>query len=159
MSKKEFFKVFWQAWQQAFTEANIKSSWKKTGLVPWCPSVVLNQLQQQPTATTQGSSSPPIDWDSPTAKRSLRKAVNKAVNKKTKKLLLKLTNKLLTTKVQLTLTKIKKKKATKALRAIKKSYKRSKKLIKQFRASKGSSSIIFSLSKVRKLLNLQKGRE
>ena len=129
MSKKEFFKVFWQAWQQAFIEANIKSSWKKTGLVPWCPSIVLNQLQQQPTATTQGLSSPPIDWDSPTAKRSLRKAVNKAVDKKTKKLLSKLTDELLTTKAQLTLAKIEKKKATEALRAIKKSHKSSNKLI------------------------------
>jgi hypothetical protein len=41
MSQKDFFSVFWPAWQRAFTESNIKSSWKKTGLVPWCPSVVL----------------------------------------------------------------------------------------------------------------------
>ena len=163
MSKKDFFKLFWLAWQKAFTEANIKSSWKKTGLVPWCPSVVLNKLRQQPVRNEEHlgrlSSSPPIDWDSPTAKRSIRKAVNRAVNKKTKKLLSKLTEELLSTKAQLTLAKIEKKKVVEALRAAQKSHKRGKKLIEEFRASEGSGAIVFSPTKVRKLLDLQKARE
>ncbi|KXL48709.1 hypothetical protein M433DRAFT_2806 [Acidomyces richmondensis BFW] len=163
MSKKDFFKLFWLAWQKAFTEANIKSSWKKTGLVPWCPSVVLNKLRQQPVRNEvhlgRLSSSPPIDWDSPTAKRSIRKAVNRAVNKKTKKLLSKLTEELLSTKAQLTLAKIEKKKVFEALRTAQKSHKRGKKLIEEFRASEGSGAIVFSPTKVRKLLNLQKARE
>jgi hypothetical protein len=115
MSQKDFFSVFWPAWQRAFTESNIKSSWKKTGLLPWCPLVVLNKLKQQPSATEQRSgrlsSSPPLDWDSPSARRSIRKALNESADKKTKKLLSKLTDELLSTKAQLTLAKLEKKKA------------------------------------------------
>ncbi|KAK4937385.1 hypothetical protein LTR28_009856 [Elasticomyces elasticus] len=144
MSKRDFFK-------------------KKTGLVPWCPSVVLDKLKQQPPATEQRSSrlssSPPIDWDSPTARRSIRKAVNRSVNKKTKKLLSKLTDELLSTKAQLALAKLEKKKAVEALRAAQKKHKRGKKLMEEFRASEGSGAVVFSPSKVRKLLDLQKARE
>jgi hypothetical protein len=122
MSQKDFFSVFWPAWQRVFTESNIKSSWKKTGLVPWCPSVVLDKLKQQPSATEQRLgrllSSPPLDWDSPSARRSIRKAVNESADKKTKKLLSKLTDELLSTKAQLTLAKLDKKKALDALRAV-----------------------------------------
>jgi hypothetical protein len=163
MSQKHFFSVFWPAWQRAFTESNIKSSWKKTGLVPWCPSVVLDKLKQQPSATEQCSgrlsSSPPLDWDSPSARRSIRKAVNESADRKTKKLLSKLTDKLLSTKAQLTLAKLEKKKALDALRAVQKKQKRGKKLIEEFRASKDYSTVVFSPSKVRKLLDLQKARE
>jgi hypothetical protein len=44
MSKREFFRI-WPAWQKAFTKKNVASSWSKTGLVPWNPEVVLNQLK------------------------------------------------------------------------------------------------------------------
>jgi len=131
--------------------------------VPWCPSVVLDKLKQQPPTTEQRlgrlSSSPPIDWDSPTTKRSIRKAVSRSVNKKAKKLLSKLTDELLSTKTQLALAKLEKKKAVEALRATQRKHKRGKKLIDEFRASEGSGAILFSPSNVRKLLDLQKTRE
>jgi hypothetical protein len=61
--------------------------------------VVLDKLKQQPSATEQRLgrllSSPPLDWDSLSARRSIRKAVNESADKKTKKLLSKLTNELL----------------------------------------------------------------
>lgn len=136
---------------------------EKLALVPWCPSVVLDKLKQQPSATEQGSgrlsSSPPVDWDSPTARRSIRKAVNKSVDKKTKKLLSALTDELLSTKAQLTLAKLEKKKAFDALRAVQKKHKRGKKLMEEFRASEDCGAVVFSPSKVRKLLDLQKARE
>jgi hypothetical protein len=163
MSQKEFFGVFWPAWQKAFTEANIKSSWKKTGLVPWCPAVVLDRLKQQPSATEarprEPSSSPPLDWDSPAARRSVRKAVSRSVDRNTKKLLSRLTDELLSTKAQLTLVKLEKKKAFDALRAVQKKQKRGKKLIEEFRASEDCGAVVFSPSKVRKLLDMQKARE
>jgi hypothetical protein len=163
MSQKDFFRVFWPAWQMAFTEANIRSSWEKTGLVPWCPSVVPDKLEQQLSATKQHSrrllSSPPIDWDSPTAKKSIRKVVSKVANRKTKKMLSKLTHELLSTKAQLTLAKLEKKKAVEALRATHKRQKRGKKLMEEFRASESSGAVVFSPSKVRKLLDLHRARE
>lgn len=163
MSQKDFFGVFCPAWQRAFTEANIKSSWKKTGLVPWCPPVVLDKLKQQPSATEprsgRASSSPPLDWDSPNARRSIRKAVNTAGDRKTKKVLSRLTDELLSTKAQLTLAKLEKKKAFDALRAVQKKQKRGKKFMEEFRASEDCGAVVFSPSKVRKLFDLQKARE
>jgi hypothetical protein len=163
MSQKESLDVFRPALQKAFTEANIKSSWKKTGLVPWCPAVVLDRLEPQPSATEarpgRPSSSPPLDWNSPTARSSVRKAVNGSVDGKTKRLLSRLTDELLSTKAQLTLAKFEKKKALDALRAVQKKQKRGKKLIEEFRVSEDCGTVVFSPSKVRKLLDLQKARE
>ena len=46
-----------------------------------------------------------------------------------------------------------------ALRAVQKKQKRGKKLIEEFRASEDCGAVVFSPSKVRKLLDLQKARE
>ena len=70
-----------------------------------------------------------------------------------------LTNELLSTKAQLTLAKLEKKKAVEALRVAQKKHKHSRKLIEEFRASKGSGAVLFSPSKLRKLLDLQTSRE
>jgi hypothetical protein len=136
---------------------------KLCSLAPDHPSVVPDKLKQQPFATEQRSgrlsSSPPLDWDSPSARRSIRKAVNESADRKTKKLLSKLTDELLSTKAQLTLAKLEKKKALDALRAVQKKQKRGKKLMEEFRASEDCGAVVFSPSKVRKLLDLQKARE
>jgi hypothetical protein len=40
-TKRHFFLVFWTAWNKAFTPKNIASGWKKTGLYPHDPEIVL----------------------------------------------------------------------------------------------------------------------
>lgn len=125
--------------------------------------MVLDRLKQQPSATEacprEPSSSPPLDLDSPAARRSVRKAVSRSVDSNTKKLLSRLIDELLSTKAQLTLAKFEKKKAFDALRAVQKKQKRGKKLIEEFRASEDCGAVVFSPSKVRKLLDMQKARE
>jgi DDE superfamily endonuclease len=44
ISKREFFSIFWPAFQRAFTLKNINSSWEKTGLHPFNPKKVLDQI-------------------------------------------------------------------------------------------------------------------
>ena len=44
MSKRVFWKLFWPAWQQAFTPANIASAWKTTGFFPFHPPAVLDKI-------------------------------------------------------------------------------------------------------------------
>ena len=44
MTKRDFFKCFYPAWQKAFTDKNIASSWCKTGLFPFDPGLVLDKL-------------------------------------------------------------------------------------------------------------------
>jgi hypothetical protein len=125
--------------------------------------VVLDKLKQKLSATVPCSgslsSSPPVDWDSPTARRSIRTVVNESVDGKTKKLLSRLTCELLSTKSHLTLAKLEEKRAFDALRAAQKKHKRSKKLMEEFRASEDRGAVVFTSSKVRKLLDLQKARE
>ncbi|KAF2228322.1 hypothetical protein EV356DRAFT_554103 [Viridothelium virens] len=43
-SKRDFYPCFKKAWQAAFKELNIQSSWTKTGLNPFNPFIVLNKL-------------------------------------------------------------------------------------------------------------------
>jgi hypothetical protein len=44
MSKRYFYELFWPAWQRALTKKNIKSGWRKAGINPFDPKVVLDQL-------------------------------------------------------------------------------------------------------------------
>ena len=45
-SQRDFFALFWTAFEQAFTKDNIQSSWAKTGLAPFRPEVVLDQVKE-----------------------------------------------------------------------------------------------------------------
>jgi hypothetical protein len=89
----------------------------------------------------------------------MRTVVNGSVDGKTKKLLSRLTCELLSTKSHLTLAKLKEKRAFDTLRAVQKKHKPSKKLMEEFRASEDCGAVVFTSSKVRKLLDLQKARE
>lgn len=44
MCKRTFWRVFWPAWNQAFSTTNIASAWAKTGLFPLDPKVVLSVI-------------------------------------------------------------------------------------------------------------------
>src|SRR2546430_1638445 len=37
VSKREFFALFWPAFQKAFSKKNIDSAWEKSGIWPWKP--------------------------------------------------------------------------------------------------------------------------
>ena len=55
MSTRSFWKVFWPAWNQAFSAQNIASAFKKTGVWPYNPAIILNAIIIPPiedTATT-----------------------------------------------------------------------------------------------------------
>jgi hypothetical protein len=45
VSKREFFCLFFPAWERAFTKKNIKSAWAKAGLFLWNPDRVLEPLK------------------------------------------------------------------------------------------------------------------
>jgi len=44
MNKRQFYPLFKSAWARALTPANIASGWRNTGLIPFDPSLILNQL-------------------------------------------------------------------------------------------------------------------
>ncbi len=45
VGKREFFGLFWPAFQKAFSKKNIDSAWKKAGIWPWNPEAVLNSIK------------------------------------------------------------------------------------------------------------------
>ena len=64
MSKRSFWKVFWPAWNQAFSVKNISSGFLKTGIWPSNPSTILDKITlpvlEQDTATTCQEPKTPI---------------------------------------------------------------------------------------------------
>ena len=60
MSKRAFFKVFWPAWQQAFSVQNIKSGFRKTGIWPMNAALVIDEITipQAPPVTEQEIKTP-----------------------------------------------------------------------------------------------------
>jgi len=47
ISKRDFWRFFWPLFKKAFTKENIESGWKKTGLHPFNPSIVLDKLPKK----------------------------------------------------------------------------------------------------------------
>jgi hypothetical protein len=162
MTKRDFFRCFYPAWQKAFTAETVNSSWCKTGLFPFNPGLVLDKLrprsQKEPTPRGSSSSSSAC-WESPSGMRKLRAIINKTVDQKTKKMMKRLSNDLQASKAEATLERLGRQKATEALRHEQKKRKRGRKLMEQFRAEEGSGAILFSPKKVRAALELQEQRE
>ena len=48
-TKREFFSLFWCSFQRAFTPKNIASGRRKTGLYPFNPDIVLDQVKIRKT--------------------------------------------------------------------------------------------------------------
>ena len=55
--------MFWPAWQQAFSEKNIASAYKKTGIFPFDPELLLHAISKPTTTAT--SLEPPLEPSRP----------------------------------------------------------------------------------------------
>ena len=59
MSKRAFWSVFWPVWQRAFTPENIASGFKKTGIFPYNPQIVLNKIiKKEPIQVSNSPKTP-----------------------------------------------------------------------------------------------------
>ncbi|KAK4895214.1 hypothetical protein LTR49_028291 [Elasticomyces elasticus] len=85
--------------------------------------------------------------------------ISRAVDKKTKKRMTQLTEEVLSTRAELTLARIERRRATEAVHQEKRRRKKGKKLMSEFRAQEGASAILFSHSKVQKAIELKERRE
>lgn len=172
LSKRDFFSIFWPAFERAFTNNNIASSWSKTGLVPFDPPKVLKIFGETQDATSghleadgRSSNSPGSCFDSPSATRRLRKVVNASVarrprtDKKTQKTLGKLGDAVLGLSAKLTMVELRNKQFDAALRHERKRRKRAKVLMEEFRASEGSGALFMSPTKIHRARELQMRRE
>lgn len=166
MSKRDFFHCFQPAWFKAFNEHNVMSAWKKTGLIPFNPALVLDQIRPTDVVTSAPrrraatpTSSPPLAPKTPRSKRKLKDFINETVDKRTKKYLQNANREMSSMQAELTLTKETVNGLKYAFDREKKHTKRGKKLIEQHRADKGSGHLIFGPEGVAELLRLQTTRE
>jgi hypothetical protein len=77
MSKRDFFPLFYRAWQASFKETTILKAFEATGLSPFEPEVILRRFNQQPTQSSLSDSDSSAlsasDW------RKIRQLVDQAV--------------------------------------------------------------------------------
>lgn len=83
ISKRDFFSLFWPAFEAAFTRENIASAWSKGGIWPLDPQKVLKSFPEAQSARTRSrrrtersSDSPPNLYDSPPKTKRLRSMLN-----------------------------------------------------------------------------------
>jgi hypothetical protein len=86
VSKRDFFTIFYPAFDKAFTEKNIRSGWRKTGIEPWDPAQMLDIFDKEEGAALDGSPvSAPSEslrsscFDSPRATRKMRRIVSRSM--------------------------------------------------------------------------------
>lgn len=82
LSKREFWTLFWNAFEASFTPENVASGWKRTGLLPFDPEVVLSQIIEkgEDDSDTGGDSAESLALQQPSA-RDLRRLVDKVADK------------------------------------------------------------------------------
>lgn len=154
-SQSDFFGLFWAAFVEAFTEHNIMSGWSKTGLVPFRPEVVLDQLKlpERPDSSGSKSSSSGIsegDWRR--MRTFIRKETADVVNEKLLKRYEKVTAENAILKHQLA-------QANKNIAIQKRRKPRGKPLMEEVRAEGEQKAIFFSPTKITRAFELQAKKE
>jgi hypothetical protein len=57
VSKRDFFRLFWPAYNASFTAYNIESAFRKTSIHPFDPNVILHIFKERPPPSRPASSS------------------------------------------------------------------------------------------------------
>jgi hypothetical protein len=89
ITKRDFFRLFWPAWEQALSSKNILSSWRTVGISPLNPEIVLARFNKKKDSRPSSSESSRSilqaeDWRK--IERLLNRVVADVYDKNTKKL-------------------------------------------------------------------------
>ena len=89
ITKRDFFRLFWHAWNTSFTPENIFSSFKATSLHPFNPQLVItkftkNTEDRPSSASSRGSAIAAEDWKR--IEKLLQNVVSNIYDKKAQKL-------------------------------------------------------------------------
>ena len=87
ISKRDFFDLFWSAYQAAFTHINIKSEWEKTELLSFNLSQIIKQIKSNVKSVSSHSSSlalSEINWRK--IRRLIKSVVEEVIDSKACKL-------------------------------------------------------------------------
>lgn len=166
LTKRDFFRLFWPAFEKAFSLQNIQSGWSKTGLYPFNPSTVIKCLStattQEHRPTSQGSGTSVLSASDWRHIRVLVKGAFEEVVKEGPQLThskeKKLTNTILHITTQNALLKAQNQGFRQALYNEKKRRKRGKHLFEDLRAIDGHGATFFSPNKIQSAKDLQEQR-
>ena len=169
ISKRDFFKIFYPAFDKAFTEDNIRSGWRKTGIEPWDPAEVLKIFDKEEDQALEDSpASAPSEslrsscLDSPSATRKVRKIVTKAVAAKgarKDRTIRLLADAYLGASARATLAEEREQGLLESVNAKKEKRKRGRPLTQQLRAEEGLGVLFFSPSKIARARELAATQE
>jgi hypothetical protein len=158
ITKREFFGLFWKAWNKAVSPANIEDSWRATGLVPWNPDVILARFKEAATHKPSPIKSTQSilrggDWRK--IERLLKQAVADVHDKNTEKLSLTIHH-LSTENIML---KARCKDLENALAIEKKRQQREKSPIFQSQTPESGNTVFYSPRKTQQARDLQKEKD
>jgi hypothetical protein len=165
LGKRDFFSLFWPAYTKAFTPSNIASGWRKTGLFPFDPEVVLSKLTSNKDSTKDELMRPSSKQSSGSSAlssislRAVRKLVLEVSNDQRSKQVRKLENTIYHLNSKIAILTRENKNLTYTVKHEKKRRKRGKALIPQFRALEGEGAIFFSPTKIQQARQLEAQRE
>ncbi|TAQ86407.1 hypothetical protein B7494_g5258 [Chlorociboria aeruginascens] len=74
MSKRTFYEIFKPAWHESFSISNIQGGFRKAGIWPFSPSVVLDTILQRPTTPSKDETKPTKPPPTPMTSKSIRRA-------------------------------------------------------------------------------------
>jgi len=161
ITKRDFFRLFWPAFNKTFTEANVLSGWRRTGLHPFEPEVILGIFKDKeqpvkasrPTSSSASSALSASDWRK--IRGLLKEVVNEVVDEQDKKKVNKLKDTLLAITTENALLKVQNQGFIQALSNEKKRRKRGRALFEELRAQDGQGATFFSPIKIQQAKDLQ----
>jgi len=158
LTKRDFFRLFWVTFKNAFTTSNIKSGWKKTGLYPFDPNIVLNQFNTTPNnrPSSSGSTHSGLTADNwRQVQKLLKETVADVYNQRAQLL----TNSVMSLITENKLLQYRVDGLTKALYNKKKKRRRGKPLFSQLTLAEEGKTAFFSPNKIQQAQELQAEQE
>ena len=169
ISKRNFFSLFWLAFEEAFTKKNIASAWADTGIWPFDPQKVLKSFPEAQKAETRSqrstrrsSDSPPSVYNSPSKTKRLRSMLNinsAHSDNKTRKTLERLSDTVLGLSAKLVLSDLRVKHLSESLHEEEGRKKKRRKVIDELRATGPSEMLFMSPSRIQKTRDIALSRE
>ena len=169
ISKRDFFSLFWPAFEAAFTKENIASAWSKSGIWPFDPQKVLKSFTETQNARTssrrstqRSSNSPPSVYNSPSKTKRLRSMLNASSSHsdyKTQKTLQRLGDTVLGLSAKLVLANLRVKHLSESLYEEEGRKKKRRKVVDELRESGPSETLFMSPSKIQRTRDIASSRE
>ena len=169
ISKRDFFSLFWPAFEAAFTKEDIALAWSKSGTCPFDPQKVLKSFPEAQSArarsrrsTQRSSNSPPSVYDSPSKTKRLRSMLNASSSHsdyKTQKMLQRLGDTVLGLSAKLVLANLRVKHLSESLCEEEERKKKRRKVLDELRGSGPSETLFMSPSKIRRTRDIASSRE